>query len=264
MLKFLLKFVFTLIVVFVALVFFAGGGLVKYLINHHSERLTGLEMNVAGADLSILTGQLALRNLAIRNPEGYDTPHVATISNLQVTLEPKSFLSDTIQIDQVLVSGTRVFFEGNLNGNNVQDLQKILTERIPAEAHDHDGEAKVEMSEVGEGKKMLIKDLSVLDNEVVFALKGVPMDAARQKLKDIKLVNVGENNGATVAQVLDQILMPLFEQVDDAALSAFKDPNGLIERFKSNTGEFIDGIGKSIRGFFEDKPEGVEGTSPAE
>jgi uncharacterized protein involved in outer membrane biogenesis len=248
--KFFLQLLLAIIVVIVALVLFAGGGLVKYIINVHGERLTGLEMSVAGAELNVLGGQLSMTNLAIANPAGYDNPNAAMVGSIQVNLRPKTLLQDVVVVDYVGIKGTRVVFEGDLNDNNIQDIQKILGARRGEVAdHDHTEDEEAGRHPEEEQKRFAVRHLQVQDTAVAFKI-GVPgMEGVTVPVSDIELTNIGtQEEGASAQEVVDQILLPLFDRIHRAALQAIQDPQGLLDRVK-NSG-FVKGIGEKLKNLF--------------
>jgi uncharacterized protein involved in outer membrane biogenesis len=247
--KFFLQLLLAIVLVVIALVLFAGGGLVKYIVNVHGERLTGLEMSVAGAELNVLGGQLSMTNLAIANPEGYNNPNAAMVESIQVNLQPKTLLQDVAVIDYVGIKGTRVVFEGDLNGNNIQDIQKILGARR-GEVSDHNHmEGEAEAAHEDEGQKFSVRHLQVQDTAVAFKI-GVPgMEGVTVPVEDIDLTNIGtQGDGVSAQEIADQILMPLFESIHRAALQAIQNPQGLLDRVKNS--DFVKGIGEKFKGLF--------------
>ncbi|MFZ2620257.1 MAG: AsmA family protein [Alphaproteobacteria bacterium] len=242
--KTLFKLLFTTVVVMVVIVLFAGGGLVRYIINFHSERLTGVAMSVAGAEMSILSGQLTLTNVAVHNPEGYKGPHAATIEEVQVNLRPNSLLQPVVQIDYIGVKGLRVVFEGDMNKNNIQDIQQALDTKVNAPQVEGDGGAAAPETA---GKKLAIAHMQVTGNKAAFYL-GLPnAEAATVDLGDLELTNLGtDGNGMDARDVLDQVLVPLFERINRAALEATTNPASLLDQGS----KFLQGLGEKIKGIF--------------
>ena len=244
--KFLLKFVLALIFVVVLTVFFAGGWVVKTVINHHSERLTGLDISVAGAEVNFLSGQFSLSNLAIANPEGFESPNAALIKNVQITLQPETLTKDVVVVDLFAVDGLRVQFEGDMGSNNVQEIQKILAQKVEKNDHDDHGHEEHEHAdeELKEQKKVAIRQLSITDTSVAFNLGGMK-EGVNVPVSDIQMTNIGTaDKGATAQEVLDKILLPLFENLHRAVIESLSNPQNLIDKMKGKVGGVLDGLFK--------------------
>ncbi|MDD9912384.1 MAG: AsmA family protein [Alphaproteobacteria bacterium] len=240
-LKFVFKFSIVLILVCVGIVLFAGGGLVKYMVNFHSERLTGLKMTVAGAELNVLGGQIVLNNLAISNPKGFENPHAATIENIQVKLQPKTFLEDVVVVDYVGIKGTRVQFEGDLNKNNVQSIQAVLAKKVEEveRGGEYDDYEENSDSDKSSQKQVAIRQLLMKDNTITFHLGGMEKGISSD-VSDVELTNIGTTDqGASVAEVLDKILLPLFENMHKEIVKALSNPQGLIDQVKDKLGKAL-------------------------
>ena len=65
----------------------------------------------------------SLDQLIIKNPEGYETAYAFSLPNIRVRVNRNSVLTDTIVIEEVLIDGPAITFEGSLLGSNLGDIQ---------------------------------------------------------------------------------------------------------------------------------------------
>jgi len=80
-------------------------------------------VSVSNVDLSIMGGKLALQNLLINNPPGYQHDKLLKLKNVEIEIDVKSLLSDVVNIREIKLDGVDVVLEQRgISGNNLQDI----------------------------------------------------------------------------------------------------------------------------------------------
>ena len=87
-------------------------------------QIAKVEIKLDGVSLSILSGAGKVKGLVVGNPEGYKTPHAASVGSASVAVVPGSLFSDKIVIKSIRVEAAEIIYEGGLLGGD--NLHKIL------------------------------------------------------------------------------------------------------------------------------------------
>lgn len=250
--KIILKLLVVVVVGVVLAVLVAGGPMVKYLVNTFGSDVVGTDVSVTGADLDVLGGGIQLRGVTIANPPGYEQAHALTIGSVDVKLMPKSVLSDVVRINHILIDDVAVTFEGNLNGNNVQELQRQIANNTAADDHDHGGQMPMAADETEkDAKKVQIDTLAVTGTSVNFRVKELGDKPMTAELGDIRLNNIGTaEKGATATEVMDKVLEPLFENIHRAALRNIGGFDGRLKDLENKGGEVLNSVKDKFKDLF--------------
>jgi hypothetical protein len=198
--KFLLYFCLPLFVVAVGTLIFLQfflGGLVRDQVNRRGPQITQARVELAGADLSPLTGHGKLTGLLVGNPKGWSEGNVLTLDKIEVDVDPKSIWGDHFVVNELIIEAPRFNYETKLVASNVGDLLKNI-EKATAGGKDPTGK-----TEKGKPIKIEIKHLLIRNGSVTV---GVGAGAATLPLPPVEMKNVGANGGITPGQLSVEIL----------------------------------------------------------
>lgn len=187
-------------------------GIVAGLIEEHGSTATQTPVRVTGVTIDLAEASGSISNLTVGNPEGF-SGNAIEMDGFSMTLDPASLTSDTIVIEDLTVSGARLNILQQANGNNLQELTRNLDELRSGESSDSSG-----------GKKLIINRFT-LDGASA-SLSAPDFDEMREvTLPTIVVRDIGRaSNGATGAQVAQQLLQPVINQaLKSAAVQALKD-----------------------------------------
>ena len=198
----ILRIVLLIVLIFIVSVIFALGlfadKALKVAIDTAGTKALKVKVNVDKAALSIFQGKLSLQNLQVDNPEGYQHKQLLDLKQADIKVDTKSLLSDTINIEEIKLDGTKVVFEQRgISGNNIQDIIKGLP-------------PKQEQSEPS-GKKLRIKKLEITNTDVQIKLLPVPgkIDTIPLKLSKIELTDLGSDDKLDMVALSREILLAI-------------------------------------------------------
>ena len=188
------------------------GRLIERGVETHGPGLTGTDVTLGGARVSIFTGEGELTGLRIGNPQGYSDDRAFDLGRIKVVIDPKSVAADVVRIRQVVVDGPRVLAEFDASGRN--NLKTILN-HVKAAAGG--GTSTKQPKAAGGGKKMIIDEFRFENAEARVLAPQFKLDKTL-KLKPIVLKNLGaKQGGAGAADIANQVLRPVVDASVQAA-----------------------------------------------
>ncbi len=119
--KLLLRLALVAVLLFVvATVALALGlpGLLRTGIERGGAHAMGVETRVEAVDLSLRSGELAVRGLGVANPPGFERPQILALGSAELRIPPRQALSDPLAVGNVAVRGLELHLErrdGKLN-----------------------------------------------------------------------------------------------------------------------------------------------------
>ncbi len=203
-------------------------------------------VSVSNVDLSIMGGKLALQNLLINNPPGYQHDKLLELKSAKIEVDVKSLLSDVVKIREIKLDGVNVVLEQRgISGNNLQDIIKTISS----------GQKDKDKPETS-GKKLHIDVLEISNVTVQVKLLPLPgkADTIPLKLSPIRMTNLGGNNKLDTAALSGKILLAIANGVAKQGVGVL--PKDIVDTITSTLGKTIDlskgiiegreGIGKEI------------------
>ena len=157
-------------------------------------------VSVSNVDLSIMGGKLALQNLLINNPPGYQHDKLLQLKNAEIEVDVKSLLSDVVNIKEIKLDGVNVVLEQRgISGNNLQDVITAIRNG----------------SKEGEGKKLRVDNLEISNITVRMKLPSVPAqdDTITLELSTIRMTNLGYDNKLDMADLSGEIVLAIANRV---------------------------------------------------
>jgi len=195
---FLVAIVILIIVAAAAVGLFANSAL-KIAIESAGTKALSVGVSVRDVNLSILGGRLAIANLMIDNPPGYQNERLLELGEANVTVDTKSLLSDVVNIKDIRLDGVSIVLEQRgVSGNNLQD---IMT-KLPA------GE---EQASEPSGRRLHVDTLEITNANVKVKLLPVPgkADTLTLKLAPIKMTDLGGENDLDTVGLSRTVLLAI-------------------------------------------------------
>lgn len=190
------------------------GRLIEEGVEEHGPPLTGTDVSLGGASVSIFDGAGELTDLRVGNPEGYSDDRALDLGRIAITIDPKSVASDVVRIRSLVVDGPKLLAEFDPNGRN--NLKAILN-HVKAAAG---GGAKQESAGDG-GKRMIIDEFRFENAEARALAPSLQLDKTL-KLPPVVLKNLGaKQGGAAAADIASQILRPIVDATVAAATKEY-------------------------------------------
>lgn len=193
------------------------GRLIEEGVEEHGPPLTGTEVSLGGASVSIFDGSGALTDLRIGNPEGYSDDRAFDLGRIAIVIDPKSVASDVVHIRSLVVDGPKLLAEFDPSGKN--NLKTILN-HVKAAAG---GGGAKKGSAGGGGKRMIIDEFRFENAEARALAPSLKLDKTL-KLPPVVLRNLGaKQGGAGAADIANQILRPIVDATVAAATKEYVD-----------------------------------------
>jgi len=241
-----LAVIVVLVVVAVVLVNLFADRAVKIGIETAATKALNVGVSVDNVKLSIMAGKLALENLVINNPPGYQYDKLLQLQNAKIEVDVRSLLSDTVEIKEIKLDGAEVTLEQRgITSNNLQDIIKA----IPAGP-------KTETGAQPSGKKLHIDNLEISNITVKAKLLPVPgkVDTVTLKLAPIKMTNLGGDNKLDTAALSSKILVAITQGIAEQGAGIL--PDEMLGSLKSTLAKTAE-IGKEMWKIGEDLGKGV-------
>jgi hypothetical protein len=188
-----------------------------------------VDIELAGADISFLSGGGELRGLKVHNPEGYDGDHAFYADHLSLDVQPMSILSDKIVIDEILIIGPDIQFEQRLKSSNLNQILANVQESLGS-AEEQDAE------EAAGAKKLGIKRFVLQDAKVGVGVGTKPISIT---IPTIELTDLGSGEeGITAGEVIGVMMTEITSQI---IAEIAKNPEFILQ----SGGELLKGVGDS-------------------
>jgi len=206
------------------------GTLVQTVIVQVGSRLTKTAVTLEHVRIELMNGLVQLEGLEIGNPPGFTAKNAVQLDTVRVRLDPRSALSDTVVMEEILVEAPDVTFEG-LPTNNLSVLQDNVNAAVPA------GSSKPAGPPASGSKKLLIKKFSLTKGRVVTNVTGRYLTL---RLPDIHLTDIGkETGGATLEQVFSAVFTALTRSATDTVTDQAKQAGETATKAAENLKKFF-------------------------
>jgi len=195
----------------VASIFIFSGSIIKQTVETLGPKMTQTSVKLDNVDLSLTSGEGRMSGLVVGNPTGFTTPTSMKLGEIGVKVDTSTVTKDTIVIREVLIRAPEITYEYGSGGDNITAIKKNVDSYMGPGS----GSAAKKSSGDEPGKKLIIESLRIQDGKVTAAAMGQQVNAA---LPAIQLRDIGKkSNGATVAEVVEQVLAALQKQVASVA-----------------------------------------------
>jgi hypothetical protein len=209
--KIIVKFIIiplVILLIVLALGFYlVGNSLIRKGIEVAGTQTLGVPVTVKGINLSLLTGQVKIEGLVVKNPPEYKNDTLLELGEGVVKLDIGSLMSNTIKINLIKLDGTKMTMEQKGLTSNLKEILDKLPKGEEAEAKP--GE---------KGKDLQIDRLEITNTNVKVKLLPVPgkSDTVSMNIDPIIMTDLGTKNklrmGTLVAKVLGAIATGVAKQ----------------------------------------------------
>ena len=233
------------------------GSLIKRGVEQIGPRITQTSVTLRDADIALLSGRVELIDMTVGNPKGFQAPSAFRLHNATVRLDWKSMLSDTVIIEEILIDGPEVTFEGIPTSNNLGMIRDNAKAFAPTQSSEN-GPAPKRNVQQGSGKKVVIKQFTMTNARANMWVRagGFETKAQGVTLPDIRLRNIGnESGGASVQEVIATLLTSVVTSATRLITSLDKP----LEKGAQAVGESTKQIGRSAEKAASKALEDVKG-----
>ena len=228
--------VLVLFVVAVGVSIYCLGSIVKKGVETVGPQITGTEIKLDSATLSLLSGSGKLKGLLVGNPEGFKTASAIKVGAVSLGVAPRSVFSDKVHVKEVRVEAPEITFEGGLKGNN---LSRLL-DNVQAASGSSDKPGATAKDKTS-SKKLQVDDFVLSGGKINLSVDAGPLGgkSATVLLPEIHLTNLGSGpDGITAAELTAKVL----KEVLQAAIPAAE--NAVADLGKKGTADLLKNAGK--------------------
>jgi len=181
--------------------------LVKAAIETYGSQATQTAVRVDLVQIKLKEASASVRGLTVGNPSGFAAPQAFVLGEISTRIDVEKMSGELIVIDELVIRAPQVYFELDAAGrNNLAELNKNLG--------GSSGGAKQQPAEAkpGHEPKLIIRRV-LFENGQIDARVALPKEKTYQlTLPAIEMRDLGGKNGATGAQIADQILKKLTDK----------------------------------------------------
>ncbi len=184
------------------------GSLIKRGVEQVGPRITQTSVTLRDVDIALLSGRAKLEDVTIGNPTGFQAPSAFRLRNATVRLDWKSALSDPVIIEEIVIDGPEITFEGTMASSNLGTIRDNATAFAPADSSEKAPAPKRDAQQ-SSGKKVVIKQFTMTNARANLWLRagGVETKAQGISLQDIRLKNIGAASGGASFQEVATIVL---------------------------------------------------------
>ena len=258
-----LKIIGILIVVLIIALFVVIlnlGKIVKTGINTVVPQVTKCEAHVDDVNFNVFGGKFEIKNLVIKNPEGYKTDHAFALGHIFVNVKMGSLMSDVIEIDQVLIDAPEITYEVGLGNSNLNTILENVNSSLPSS----DEEKKEEKEEKKEGgKKVVVNLVKVTNGKIGVSAKIAGGMEAPIVLPDIEIKDLGKKEGGismvqAAAITLKTTLLSIFDVLKSSGKLLLDGAKAIGEGIVDGVKSLGDGAKDSIKSLGDSAKDGVK------
>lgn len=254
--------VVVLVLCIIAAIALFGGKMIVAGVEIGATKALGVPVTLDSASLSLFAGKLELKGLEISNPPGFEYEKLLTMGRVHVNVALTSLMSDTIEIQDMILHDISLVIEQKGLKTNLQ----IILDSLPKTEKE-----KPTAEEEKPAKNLRIANLEIKNVEVKAKLLPIPgkADTVTFKLAPIKMTDLGSDDKMTVAKLASEILMAIAKGVanqgreflSEDILGPMQDITGETLKKATEVGgeaagalkKGLEGIGEGIKGIFGGK-----------
>ena len=205
--KIILAIVVVALVGYVGLDFFLGS-IVKGGVNRFGPSITQTRVELAGAQISPVSGSGTLTGLFVGNPAGWNSDKAFYFAKIQLAVDPSSILGDHVVVKEISIDGPEFVYETKVVSSNIGDLLKNI------DGGSSNSSSKQATASNGKPMKFEVKHFVVQNGRVTV---GVGAKAVTLPMPRIELTDLGTKEGGITS---DQLALAIMRNLSASVVSA--------------------------------------------
>ena len=228
-----------LIVLVVAAVFgylfFFAGDVVERGIEEIGPQYLGTSVEVGKVDMDFVAGRGGVSNLTVGNPAGFEGDYAMRLGEISTALDLENSSAELIVIKDITVRGASIAAIAKGQKTNLQQLMDNIEQAVGSTGSSDSADTSTS-PEV----KFIVDRFNFSDANV--SLSSDLLGDKNLEIPDISLSDVGrKGNGATAAELAEQLLAPITKAVSRAVVSEGLDLEGVEDKLKDKLREKLPG-----------------------
>jgi hypothetical protein len=243
--KIIVTFGLLLIAAFVA-AFLCLNFLVKKAVNTDGPKIMKVDVQLAAANISPLSGSGSLIHLLIGNPKGYKTPYALLLGGIQIQSERDTLFSNPIIIKKIAIEKPEITIEGTPFGNNLTTLLANL--KSSSKSAKEEKTSAPAFGAAKKSKKVIVKEIVITGAKLHVHVSAADQSLDQKlPLPDIVLRNIGsDGSGVSANELAQQILTPLLvSAIKEGGTALAK--QGIKQMEKQGAGELNKVLGSFLK-----------------
>lgn len=214
-----MKLLLRVLLVAVVLLLLAAGAafllidsIAKTAIERGATYATGVETKVASVDASIFSGQFALEGLSLANPPGFRDEPFVRLGSLRADWQNGSLLSETLEMDTLVVDGVDLNLERGGSGTNYGKILESL-EKLSK------GEKEPEPAPSEKKRVLAIKRIEIKNVNAGLHLTSGPLPGSMSVSVPSIVIDDFRSDGST-KEIVAKLTRVLLKSILDSVLKA--------------------------------------------
>jgi hypothetical protein len=163
------------------------------------------------AEVSVTSGEGALRGLRVGNPKGFATDSAFWLGEVSLKLDVATVASDTVVIKEIVIQAPEVTYELGAAGSNIDALKRNVENYAKQMSGGGGQGAGGSGGDAGaEGPKLIIENLYVRNGTVKVSASALGGKTLSVPLPTVHLKNIGKNTGGATP---DEVMATLFSSL---------------------------------------------------
>ena len=181
----------------------------------------GAGVTIESIETSLSTGEMTIRGLAVRNPEGFRTEHALEAGEVRVAMELATVFKDTVVVREITVEKPLLTYEFGPEGSNLEAIRRNA-ESFAGSDSDSGAGAGSDSGPRGDtpAKRLLIENLYVRDGKVAASAVFLEGRSWQVPFPDLHLehISFGEGGGGAAAEgIVDEVISTLMRNARESA-----------------------------------------------
>ncbi|MDZ7719847.1 MAG: hypothetical protein U5K72_13605 [Balneolaceae bacterium] len=194
-------------------------GIVKSTIETSGSELYQTEVKVGNVNVSVWNGSSEINEFVVYNPGQFSDQPAIEMDEIHLKFDLTTMLSDTILIENIRISGARLFFEQQGFGINLRQLNENMN-----------------LSEEDD-EPVVVIDYLIMENATVRVSSTIDRErTAEASIETFELEGIGRNGSNTIKQSMQQIMEPLIERAIREAMTG-----GLLQQLENRIKDLLGG-----------------------
>jgi len=208
-------------------------------------KITGTIVKLDAVDISPFSGQGRLKGLVVGNPKGFQTESAFKIADAKVKVDQKTALTDKLIIEEILIDGPEITYEGSPSGSNLSKIQENVAAFGKSVGTKEGAESKSEKKDPTQ-KKVQINHFIVKNGQVKLSASLLKGKALTVRLPDIHLRDIGKESGGVTVQ---KAVAEVFAAINKSVLQSVASSGKLLEKGAEEAAKGLGSeAGKAVEG----------------
>ena len=185
----------------------------------------GAGVTIESIETSLSTGEMTIRGLAVRNPEGFRTEHALEAGEVRVAMELATVFKDTVVVREITVEKPLLTYEFGPEGSNLEAIRRNAESFAGSDSDSDSGSGAGAGADSGPrgdtpAKRLLIENLYVRDGKVAASAVFLEGRSWQVPFPDLHLehISFGEGGGGAAAEgIVDEVISTLVRNARESA-----------------------------------------------